>query len=239
MALDASFSVRLSNEYDRSYFKFSVLLFFISPRTLSVLVHLGCNIIHSCEPATMADSNGPDSAPSPSYEHSSTLLPAITPTASTLAISPALITHSPSLQMDRRASPTTSCSINEVVVEISTAVLIPDYSMYFSEPIQQFRPTYYALPDGSLVAPPYLNDVQQGNWIILFTGALLMLFVRNSIVSADYIRRGRVKYKGLFYALLISQLLGVLSFVIMAASFLARQISCTAYALLFPHIRIM
>jgi len=129
-----------------------------------------------------------------------------------------------------QTSPTSTCTNtpNEVVLQLTTAVVIQDFSLYYQMPIQSFRPSYKAFADGSLVAPPYLHEVHEANWILLFVGALLMLFIRNSVVSADYIRRNRVKYKGLFYTLLISQLLGVLTFTSEAWVFLSSHVNCKA-----------
>lgn len=132
---------------------------------------------------------------------------------------------------DAQTSLTSTCtsSPTEVVLQITTAVVIQDFSFYYETPIQSFRPSYKTFADGSLIAPPYLAEVHEANWILLLVGALLMLFIRNSVVSADYIRRNRVKYKGLFYTLLISQLLGVLTFTAEAWVFLASQVNCKVY----------
>ncbi|KLO20574.1 hypothetical protein SCHPADRAFT_12521 [Schizopora paradoxa] len=129
---------------------------------------------------------------------------------------------------DAQTSLTSTCSPTEVVLQITTAVVIQDFALYYDSPIQSFRPSYKAFADGSLIAPPYLEEVHEANWILLLVGALLMLFIRNSIVSADYIRRNRVKYQGLFYTLLISQLLGVLTFTTEAWVFLASHVNCKA-----------
>lgn len=158
-------------------------------------------------------------------------LSALSPTPSSSGSAAAsLVTQAPSLHRRDAQSSTTSssCTLNEVVVQINTQVLIPDYREYYSVPITQFQMHYRPLADGSLVAGPYLSEIQQGNWLLLFIGMLLMLFLRNSVVSVDYIRRVRVKRKGLFYALLISQLLGVVTFISLAASFLASTVNCRA-----------
>ncbi|THH03230.1 hypothetical protein EW145_g6425 [Phellinidium pouzarii] len=128
-----------------------------------------------------------------------------------------------------RDQETLSCTdtLDEVLLVISTKAHIMDYSSHYTAtPIEQFRMTYTPLSDGSLVAPPYLYEIQRGNRMLLFVGMMLMLFLRNSVISVDYIRRGRVKFKGLFYALLISQLLAVATFALMATSFFAAYINC-------------
>ncbi|KAF8898591.1 hypothetical protein BD779DRAFT_1666411 [Infundibulicybe gibba] len=47
-----------------------------------------------------------------------------------------------------------ACCPNEVVVHLSTIVVIPDYHAFYQDPIQSFKPTYNPLPDGSLITPP-------------------------------------------------------------------------------------
>lgn len=89
--------------------------------------------------------------------------------------------------------------------------------------------SYTSFPDGSLVAPPYLLEQRNTDFTLLFTGMLLMLFITTTFFSAGYVRRGRVKYKGLFYALLFSQVLGLIAFTLEAISLLAREINCTRY----------
>ena len=133
---------------------------------------------------------------------------------------------------------------NELVVQISSQVTIPNFSSYYhSTPIQDFQMTYTTTSDGSLLSPPFHADILKGNWFILFVGMMLMLFLRNTVrlsrffnvamlmqcqvVSADYIRRGRVKYKGLFYALLASQALGVGAHVTLAGTFVFTSFDCT------------
>ncbi|EJD04180.1 uncharacterized protein FOMMEDRAFT_167420 [Fomitiporia mediterranea MF3/22] len=166
---------------------------------------------------------------SPFASPTRTQLSAFLPTLASRSISPLsapFVTEPPALLP--RAS---SCSAtpNEVLVQLSTQVLIPDYSSFYTAtPLAQFRPSYSTFPDGSLVADPYIAGVRRGDWTLLFSGMMLMLFIITSIVSADYIRRGRVKYKGLFYALLISQLCGVVSFALTAATVLATGINCRA-----------
>ena len=110
---------------------------------------------------------------------------------------------------------------------ISTQVLISDYHEFYTKtPIQQFAMRYTALPDGSLVTRPYLKEIEQTNWFLLLIGMFFMLFLRNTIISADYIRRGRVKRKELFYALFISQAAGLATFVILSASYFVEHVNC-------------
>lgn len=120
------------------------------------------------------------------------------------------------------------CTPNEVVVELATALIIPDYSRFYDTPIQSFHPTYHALDDGSLVAPPYTQDLLSANANLLINGMLVMLFARNILVSCDYIQRCNVKRKSLFYILLLSQLLAPISLIPVILSFFNQHLNCTA-----------
>ncbi|KAL5534455.1 hypothetical protein ACEPAG_917 [Sanghuangporus baumii] len=137
-----------------------------------------------------------------------------------------LITQAPAL-FPRQSDGSCSVAPNEVLLRISTTVLIPDYSSFYTAtPISQFRMDYTPFPDGSLIAPPYISEIRRGDWTLLFSGMMLMLFIATSVVAADYIRRVKVKHKVLFYELLISQLCGVVAFAITAATILASNINC-------------
>lgn len=141
-----------------------------------------------------------------------------------------LTTQAPAL-FPRQADGSCLVTPNEVLLRISTTVLIPDYSSFYTAtPIRQFRMDYTPFPDGSLVASPYISEVRRGDWTLLFSGMMLMLFIGTSIVAADYIRRVKVKHKALFYELLVSQLCGVVAFLITAATVLASSINCRRYA---------
>ncbi|TDL28409.1 hypothetical protein BD410DRAFT_824164 [Rickenella mellea] len=113
-----------------------------------------------------------------------------------------------------------------VVISLTTHISIPDFPRFYSVPVQSFSPTYFARPDGSLMAPPMIQDMRRTNAAMLVLGALLMLSARNILVSTDYIRRGRVKYKMLFYVLLLSQLFPPVSFCTFIFSYFVRHISC-------------
>ncbi|CAA7266577.1 unnamed protein product [Cyclocybe aegerita] len=121
----------------------------------------------------------------------------------------------------------TSCPPNTLVVQLATTLVIPDYTLYYSPtPIESFRPTYAALNDGSLLAPPFYEDLTNANLGLLMTGALAVVFLRNIIVSGDYLRRGKVKKKNLFYILFLSQLLAPVAFVPIILSYFTQRISC-------------
>ena len=63
---------------------------------------------------------------------------------------------------------------------------------------------------------------------VLLTGFLLALFLRNIIVSVQYIWRGKVKNKLLFYLLLVSQALAPFSVVPIIVSFFVDVPHCAA-----------
>lgn len=128
-----------------------------------------------------------------------------------------------------RAEPTSSsCSTNTLVVQLSTALVIPDYNRFYAPtPIESFVPSYTSVPDGSLITPPYTQDILDSNLSLLVTGALAMVFTRNIIVSGDYLRRGKVKKRSLFYVLFLSQILSPLAFIPVISSYFSHRLHCT------------
>jgi hypothetical protein len=138
--------------------------------------------------------------------------------------------HSPSLTVPVvTTSPTPCCSVatNEVIFRLSTIVTIPDYHRFYSSPIDSFSPTYYALPDGSLFTPPYTHDLMGAYKNLIFLSVLTIVFFRNILVSGDYIRRGKVKKKGLFYLLFASQILGPVALLPLLIAYFHDSIDCT------------
>ena len=118
-----------------------------------------------------------------------------------------------------------SCA-NQVVIHVSTTVIIQDFESYYpNTPIQSFYPIYTALSDGSLLLPPTEAKLNESNTFFILNGAILMLYLRNTLVSLRYIRRTRIKHKGLFYVLFLSQLLGLLS-AITSAVILTAAVIC-------------
>ncbi|KAF8898592.1 hypothetical protein BD779DRAFT_1666412 [Infundibulicybe gibba] len=59
-----------------------------------------------------------------------------------------------------------------------------------------------------------------------------MLFVRNIVVSGDYLRRGRVKKKVLFYVLFISQMLAPIGLIPVIMSYFTTYMDCTVVIML-------
>ncbi|KIJ68299.1 hypothetical protein HYDPIDRAFT_36792 [Hydnomerulius pinastri MD-312] len=111
-----------------------------------------------------------------------------------------------------RAEPTSQAS--EVVIDLNTMVTIPDFPRFYpGTPAESFQPIYYALSDGSLVAPPLVNDLRVNDIMLIITGFLLTIFLRNIWTATTYIWRGKVKKKGLLYTVFVSQLLGLVGFI--------------------------
>ncbi|RDB28826.1 hypothetical protein Hypma_015374 [Hypsizygus marmoreus] len=142
------------------------------------------------------------------------------------------ITHLPTVFANARLlqphiNEVSGCCANKVIINLSTTLVIPDYSLYYSDPIDSFQPSFYASNDGSLVAPPFIEDLSSANISLLVTGMLAMLFVRNIIVSGDYLRRGKVKRKVLFYVLFFSQMLAPISFAPVIMSYFTQRLDCS------------
>lgn len=122
--------------------------------------------------------------------------PSVAPTGSP----PAVFTAAPS-----------TIDIELQTVQLSTTLTISNFNHYYHDienPPQSFIPAYYALPDGSLLTPPYFSHLRNAYTNIIFLSVLAVVFFRNILVSGDYIRRGKIKKKGIFYLLFASQLLG-------------------------------
>ncbi|PBL00743.1 hypothetical protein ARMGADRAFT_1006867 [Armillaria gallica] len=141
-------------------------------------------------------------APTPSPSSSHTLLPRVT-------------------------SASSCCSPNEVVIALTTTLIIPDYARYYDAPIAQFTPSYQVLGDGSLVSQPLMHDLRLSFVGTLVAGMLIALFTRNLFVSGDYMRRAKVKSKILFYSLFVSQLLGAFTLIPFIISEFDSAFDCT------------
>ncbi|EGN92129.1 hypothetical protein SERLA73DRAFT_157175 [Serpula lacrymans var. lacrymans S7.3] len=116
---------------------------------------------------------------------------------------------------------------NEVVISLSTLLTVSDYRAFYPHtPITSFRPVYFALDDGSLVAPPFIHDLQSSSISLLFIGCLFTIFLRNILTSLSFITRGNVKKKALLYTLVASQLLALPSFIPRIVAQFDRSPSC-------------
>lgn len=127
---------------------------------------------------------------------------------------------------------------NRVVVQLTTTLVIPDYNRYYNTPIHEFQPVYSTLGDGSLITQPFTDDLLQSNVNIFLMGILAMLFLRNVFVSGDYIRRAKLKKKGLFYLLFNSQMLAFPALIPVVASHFNRTIDCSRHVSNFIYIHV-
>ncbi|CAL1696081.1 unnamed protein product [Somion occarium] len=140
---------------------------------------------------------------------------------------PSVIVTKPAVLLDSSPTP------NVVIIKLATTIEIPDYNRFYSSAINSFRPTYSALPDGSLVTPPLISDIRTANsWLLVYAtiGTFCLL---NTITSFRYVRKGQVKNKFLFYLLLCSQILGLAAIIPMIIPYFSQSVSCTAVGLVF------
>ncbi|KZT30370.1 hypothetical protein NEOLEDRAFT_1173810 [Neolentinus lepideus HHB14362 ss-1] len=152
----------------------------------------------------------------------------ITPATDVLATATSWSSSSPPFPTYALPSPEPSISlsiagIDAVVVGLSTTFSL---TPYVPPSISSYRPIYSALPDGSFVTPTFLESMGRANGLLFALGAFIAFFIRNIIVSISYVRRGRVKHKYLFYALLVSQILGPVGLVPLIVSYF-KPLDCT------------
>ncbi|THU91757.1 hypothetical protein K435DRAFT_224676 [Dendrothele bispora CBS 962.96] len=124
--------------------------------------------------------------------------------------------------------PTQSCCPSAVVLQIQTAVLIPDYNRFYDEPPSNFDPHYIPIADGSLVTPVFANDLAYAYRLLLLLGLLAMLFFSNLVASVSHLGRARTCSKMLFRTLVISQFLAFASVMPVIFSFFLDSVDCTA-----------
>ncbi|CCM00912.1 uncharacterized protein FIBRA_02958 [Fibroporia radiculosa] len=117
---------------------------------------------------------------------------------------------------------------DSALVSLDAHLTLPQYTHYHSVPLQSFQPVYYALNDGSLLTPFYLDHIHIPKLWLFAAGALSVFFLRNTVVALSFIRRSRVKDKTLFYLLLISQLFGLLGSLALVIADFNQSVSCTA-----------
>lgn len=136
------------------------------------------------------------------------------------------------LHINPRITPAPSVSFpTEVVVQLTTTLLIPDYPLYYNTPIADFSPNYETYPDGSLIAAPYRSDSEQANGVLLLLSVLITIFLRNVFVSGDYIRRVKVRRKILFWTMFVTQVVAFFGLVPQLTSFLSSHLNCTGVIL--------
>ncbi|ETW87305.1 hypothetical protein HETIRDRAFT_166842 [Heterobasidion irregulare TC 32-1] len=125
------------------------------------------------------------------------------------------------------SSTSSCCEPNMAIVQLMTTLTISDYSRFYDGPIGEFLPTYSQLADGSLVAPPFLQDLKVAFASLLLMGAYLLLSIRNIIVSFRFIRRMKVKNKDLFYMLFASQVLSLVIWIPLVVAMFDTALDCT------------
>ena len=147
-----------------------------------------------------------NSIPTPTLLHQNVLQPRITP------------------------GPSSSCTPDILVVHLSTTVIIPDFNAYYAPAsIETFVPVYSTYPDGSLISSSFQQDLTESYIGLFVIGALAMVFTRNIFVSGDYIRRGKVKKKMLFYVLFLSQILAPVSLTPVILSYFDPKTPCNVW----------
>jgi len=113
--------------------------------------------------------------------------------------------HTPATATTPLAQPTGA----DLLVEVTATVVIRNFDKYYpGVPIEDFKPKYFPLMDGSLICPPLIKDLLQVHAIIIICSALFVFFFRNTFTVVRYIRSGKVPHKALFYILLGSQAIG-------------------------------
>ena len=78
-----------------------------------------------------------------------------------------------------------------------------------------------------MVASPLIADLRSANVQLAVMSALAMFFLVTTVLSIQYLRRGKIKKKTLFYILLASQVLGLVSIITIIVPFFNQFISCT------------
>ncbi|KAG1794045.1 hypothetical protein EV424DRAFT_1450970 [Suillus variegatus] len=73
------------------------------------------------------------------------------------------------------------------------------------------KSVYHLLGDGSLVAPPFFDDLSTTHLALVIMTSLFTVFVRNTTLSAAFLWSGGVRKKSLLYTLFLSQLLAPIS----------------------------
>lgn len=155
--------------------------------------------------------------------------PQLTFPSPTFSDSPPVATHSPTV-LDIWPRTTAAPSNNnptEVVIQLTTTLLIPDYPSYYHTPISEFNPNYEAFPDGSLLAAPFRSDLEQAGVELFLLTILITIFLRNVVVSGNYIRRVKVQRKILFWMMFATQVVALIGLVPQITSFLGLHLHCT------------
>lgn len=116
-----------------------------------------------------------------------------------------------------------------IAVPLHTTLIVDVFPNPIPSPIYSYRPAWKSTDDGSVISGVYRQASNSDHGRIVLMGFLLAIFVRNVLVSIDYLRRGRARDKTLFYLLLASQLWGPVAFTAIIVGILSPTASCTAY----------
>jgi len=122
-----------------------------------------------------------------------------------------------------------------IVFTLNQNIQITQFPSPLPDPLDDYRPFYQALADGSLLTPIYKADTFSSNSRLFGVGALLTLGAVNVWTCVGYIRRGKVKDKTLFWLLLASQFLLPICFAALLAPFFLENVDCTMYGLLVAY----
>ena len=115
----------------------------------------------------------------------------------------------------------------DLLVEVTATVVIRNFDRYYpGVPVEDFKPKYFPLMDGSLVCPPLIKDLFQVHAILIICSALFVFFFRNTFTVVRYIRSGKVSHKALFYILLGSQAIGFTSPLPTLISMFTERVDC-------------
>jgi hypothetical protein len=116
---------------------------------------------------------------------------------------------------------------NLIIFPLERNIRIQQFPTPLPDPLQNYRPSYTILPDGSLLTSVYRADLFSANSRLFGIGALLTLGAINVWTCVSYIRRGKVKDKTLFYLLLASQILLPTCFGALLVPFFLDNVDCT------------
>ncbi|KAG2129909.1 hypothetical protein DEU56DRAFT_973482 [Suillus clintonianus] len=111
-------------------------------------------------------------------------------------------------------TPTPSSSPqSQIVIQLNTILTIAaaDFPHFYPSdlPTQAFQPVYNIFNDGSLVAPPFFDDLCTTYLALVIIACLFTVFARNIYTSIAFIWSGKVRKKSLLYTVFFSQLLAI------------------------------
>lgn len=128
----------------------------------------------------------------------------------------------------------------DLLIEVVATVVIRDFSKYYpGVPIDDFKPKYFPLADGSLVSPPLIKDLLQVHAVLIISTALFVFFFRNTFTVVRYIRSGQIPHKILFYILLGSQAIGFTFPLPTLISIFTQHVNCRMWVVKSPQTRML